>query len=133
VLLKTASIAALDVATAMGALIAAHASARLATVAALASMPYAGDAEAAKVKPLATGTTQNELAVAAVIGLAPVLLIDPACFMLGLIGGAIPAVLLALQSNRLIGGYTGDVLGAIEQVFEIGFLLAVVAGGLHNH
>ena len=30
-------------------------------------------------------------------------------------------------ARRLIGGYTGDVLGAIEQVFEIGFLLGVAA------
>ncbi|MDB5503718.1 MAG: Adenosylcobinamide-GDP ribazoletransferase, partial [Tardiphaga sp.] len=29
--------------------------------------------------------------------------------------------------RRLLGGYTGDVLGAIEQVFEIGFLLGVAA------
>jgi len=27
----------------------------------------------------------------------------------------------------LIGGYTGDVLGAVEQAFEIGFLLGVAA------
>jgi adenosylcobinamide-GDP ribazoletransferase len=45
----------------------------------------------------------------------------------GLLCGALPAALLARWSRRLIGGYTGDVLGAIEQVFEIGFLLAVAA------
>ena len=32
-----------------------------------------------------------------------------------------------IWSRRLIGGYTGDVLGAIEQMFEIGFLLGVAA------
>ncbi len=131
--LKVTAIASLDLATAIGALIAAHASARLATVIAIQAMPYAGDADAAKVKPLATGVTEREMVVAAAFGLAPTFLIDPACFVIGLAGGAIPALLLAFQSKRLIGGYTGDVLGAIEQVFEIGFLLAVVAAGQHSH
>ncbi len=131
--LKVTAIASLDLASAIGALIAAHASARLATVVAIQAMPYAGDADAAKVKPLATGVTERELIVAAAFGLAPTFLVDPACFVIGLAGGAIPALLLAFQSKRLIGGYTGDVLGAIEQVFEIGFLLAVVAAGQHSH
>jgi adenosylcobinamide-GDP ribazoletransferase len=41
------------------------------------------------------------------------------------------AAALAIWSRKLIGGYTGDVLGAIEQVFEIGFLLgaAAILGG----
>lgn len=131
--LKIMSIAALEVPSAIGALIAAHASARLATVVAIQALPYAGDADAAKVKPLATGITGHEMVIAAVFGLAPIFMIDPACFAIGLAGGAMPALLLAYQSRRLIGGYTGDVLGAIEQVFEVGFLLAVVAAGQHSH
>ena len=131
--LKVTAIAALDVASAIGGLIAAHAAARLAAVVTISSLPYAGDLEAAKVKPLSTSITQRELLVAAAFGLAPTFLVDPACFVIGLAGGAIPALLLAYQSKRLIGGYTGDVLGAIEQVFEIGFLLAVVAAGQHSH
>jgi adenosylcobinamide-GDP ribazoletransferase len=31
------------------------------------------------------------------------------------------------RARKLIGGYTGDVLGAVEQMFEIGFLLGVAA------
>jgi hypothetical protein len=34
---------------------------------------------------------------------------------------------LGLIAKRLIGGHTGDVLGGIEQVFEVGFLLGVAA------
>ncbi|MNO00633.1 cobalamin synthase [compost metagenome] len=40
---------------------------------------------------------------------------------LGLAIAAVPAWL----AWRLIGGRTGDVLGAVEQAFEVGFLLAV--------
>jgi adenosylcobinamide-GDP ribazoletransferase len=131
--MKVTALSALDVATGISALVAAHASARFATVVAIGQMPYAGDADGAKVKPLATGLTGREMVVAAAFGLAPALLLDPTCFMLALIGGAVPALALAYQSQRLIGGYTGDVLGAMEQVFEIGFLLAVAGQGLHQH
>jgi adenosylcobinamide-GDP ribazoletransferase len=131
--MKVTALSALDVATGVTALIAAHAAARFATVVAIAQMTYAGDADGAKVKPLATGLTSRELGIAAIFGVAPTLLLDPTCFMLALIGGAVPALALAYQSQRLIGGYTGDVLGAIEQVFEIGFLLAVAGQGLHQH
>jgi adenosylcobinamide-GDP ribazoletransferase len=131
--MKVTALSALDVATGVSALVAAHASARFATVVAIGQMPYAGDADGAKVKPLATRLTGREMVVAALFGLAPALLLDPTCFMLALIGGAIPALAVAAQSQRLIGGYTGDVLGAIEQVFEIGFLLAVAGQGLHQH
>ena len=31
----------------------------------------------------------------------------------------------AQAARRLLGGYTGDVLGAVEQIYEISFLLAL--------
>ena len=45
----------------------------------------------------------------------------------GLLLGALLAGALAMRSRKLIGGYTGDVLGAVEQMFEIGLLLGVAA------
>lgn len=109
-------------------LIPAHASARLATVIAIRVMAYAGDSDAAKVKPLATGLTNTELSVAIALGLIPgILILTSATFAAGLILGSCAAALVARQSQRLIGGYTGDVLGAIEQVFETGFLVAAAA------
>ena len=45
----------------------------------------------------------------------------------GLLLGAIMAVAIVLWARKLIDGYTGDVLGATEQMFEIGFLLGVAA------
>ena len=38
---------------------------------------------------------------------------------------------MALMARRRIGGYTGDILGAIEQVYETTFFIfaaAVIAG-----
>ena len=41
---------------------------------------------------------------------------------------ALAAGLIAHTARRLIGGWTGDVLGAVEQVAEVGLLLGVGAG-----
>jgi len=41
--------------------------------------------------------------------------------------GALFAAAIVLWARKLIDGYTGDVLGATEQLFEIGFLLGVAA------
>ncbi len=57
-----------------------------------------------------------------------------ACLGLGL-GGALAAACLAILgallvvilARRAIGGYTGDVLGAVQQAAEIGILLAAAA------
>ena len=46
---------------------------------------------------------------------------------LAILIGAILALAVSLIARRLLGGYTGDVLGAIEQVFELGFVLGVAA------
>lgn len=110
------------------AFIAAHAAARLACVVVMRVMTYAGDTGAAKVKPLATAVTGRELAVAAAFGLLPgLLLLKLVTFTFALVIAALAAALLTHQSKRLIGGYTGDVLGAIEQVFETAFLVAAAA------
>ena len=57
----------------------------------------------------------------------PLLLVSPVALIAGLGCGAALAAAMASWAKRLLGGYTGDVLGAIEQMFEIGFLLGVAA------
>jgi adenosylcobinamide-GDP ribazoletransferase len=57
----------------------------------------------------------------------PLALSPDGVVLAGLALGAGLAVLLALAARRLLGGYTGDVLGGIEQVFELGFTLGVAA------
>ena len=110
------------------AFIAAHAAARLATVIVIRVLPYAGEIDAAKVKPLATAVTGSELAVAAAFGILPgLLLLGVTTFTISFVTAGLAAAVLAAKSRHLIGGYTGDVLGAIEQVFETTFLVAAAA------
>jgi len=108
-------------------LVCAHGLARAAAVAMMVATPYAADPEASRLKPSARGARPWEAGVGLAIGAAPLLLLDPvvagACVLAGVLAAAWPA----LAARRLVGGYTGDVAGAVEQAFETGFLLAAAA------
>jgi adenosylcobinamide-GDP ribazoletransferase len=109
------------------ALIAAHGGGRLAAVVVMAHQPYAGDPAVAKLTPGPDRVQRAELAFAALTCLWPLLILGLAPSLVGCLLGAFAATWLALTAQRRIGGYTGDVLGAAEQLFETAFLLAVAA------
>lgn len=109
------------------ALVVAHGGARAAAVMVMAALPYAGDPDAAKVKPAPRGVRPLEAAIALAIGGWPLLLLGAprAILAAGLAGLA--ALSMALTSRRLIGGVTGDVLGAVEQLAEVALLMGAAA------
>jgi len=112
------------------ALVASHAAARATPGFVMNAMSYAGDAEAKKVSYAETPMRSDEVCFAlicAAIGALPLVFISVSSVFIGALLGTALAAALAMWSRRLIGGYTGDVLGAIEQMFEIGFLLGVAA------
>ena len=108
-------------------LLAAHGLGRAAAVLVLRLTPYAPSGAAGKWKPAPEGVRAGEVVLALLIAAWPLAMLPPAAALVGLAAGALPATLLALAAKRLIGGHTGDVLGAVEQVFEIGFLLGAAA------
>ncbi|HPT50652.1 MAG TPA: adenosylcobinamide-GDP ribazoletransferase [Accumulibacter sp.] len=100
-------------------LIAGHAISRFAAATLLRGLDYVRDE--GKAKPLATRIGWFELAFAgATAGL-------PLCFLptMDVLGGVVFAVLATLWLARLfrrkIGGYTGDCLGATQQLSEMAF------------
>lgn len=121
---KIGALAALSPWQAAGALVVAHGLARASCVAVMAVLPYAGAAakakEGAPVRP-----SGSVVVITAVVALWP-LVFAPA-WIIALLAGAVVAAIPALAAKRLIGGRTGDILGAVEQMFELGFLLAVAA------
>ncbi|MFY9641653.1 MAG: adenosylcobinamide-GDP ribazoletransferase [Rhodomicrobium sp.] len=127
VAIKIFALAGLPLWIAAAAMIPAHAGGRLAAVAVISLLPYAGGVSAAKIKPLGRGVTWMELAVAAVLGILPLLLLPVSFGLPALAAGAGAALLAAWSARRLLGGYTGDVLGTVEQTYEIVFLLAAAA------
>ena len=64
--------------------------------------------------------------IAVLLGLWPFALFDWRAGALGLGIGVALATVVMIQARRLIGGRTGDVLGAVEQVSEIVILLVAL-------
>jgi adenosylcobinamide-GDP ribazoletransferase len=115
--------------------IAAHAAGRAAAVALMAVLPYGGDEAHAKAKPLARQVRGRDAVWAG--GLGAALLGLPWLAQPGWVaaGQALAAALglvmlvavLRAWLRRRLGGYTGDTLGACEQLGEITVALAFVA------
>jgi adenosylcobinamide-GDP ribazoletransferase len=127
--LKVAALATLQPTLAAAAvLLGAHSLGRGVAVVAMAALPYAADPAASKLKPTPRDVRGWEAGVALVIGAAPLLILTPVAALTCAGVGCLAALWPALAARQLIRGQTGDVLGAIEQAFEIGFLLA--AAGL---
>ncbi len=129
---KVAALSGLAPATGAWALVAAHAAGRGASVIAMVALPYVGDAKAGKWKPAPTRLSLVEVLVALGVAGLPIALSPDGLVLAGLALGGAFALALALIARRLIGGYTGDVLGGVEQMFEVGFVLGV-AGAVSLH
>lgn len=130
----TASMADGHLPFAMLALVCAHAWGRAAAVAVMSWTDYAGDAEHAKAKPLALAVSHTHLAVALAFALA--LLWSLAQLPAGLGFGrwwAVPVVVWGVVLGMVrwlrarLGGYTGDTLGATEQITEMAVLLVLAS------
>ncbi len=130
VALRIAALAVLTPWQGMAALIAAHAAARAAPAWVMTRLSYSGDISAMKVAYAESRPRTDELQLGLIfvlLAILPLTLISAPAVAFGALLGVALAALLALWARRLIGGYTGDVLGGIEQTFEIGFLLGVAA------
>jgi adenosylcobinamide-GDP ribazoletransferase len=128
--LRVTALAEMPLWNGAAALIAAHAAARITPAFVMNALPYAGDTAAMKVSYTDAPVSVNDLRFALIIvgcALVPLAFVSILSVISGLLLGAIFAAAIALWARKLIDGYTGDVLGAIEQMFEIGFLLGVAA------
>lgn len=108
-------------------LVAAHAASRLAPVLLMRALDYARDDATGKAKPLAQAMDNGGLAVALLFAAAPCLLLSVEAALAGFAAVAAVALLCGLYFRHRIGGYTGDCLGASQQLAEIGFYLALLA------
>ena len=69
---------------------------------------------------------RGELALAAAFGLAPCALLPMPQVLIALAIATIAGWLAARYFVRRIGGYTGDCLGATQQVTELAFYLGLL-------
>ena len=131
--LKAAALASLPADWVGAALLLAHAASRAAAVSLIRWLPYAGDLEHAKARPLA----QRLSAAGGWVSCGWVLLVAAA--LVAWRPGAALAVLVALLLvvacavscarwfRGRLGGYTGDCLGATQQLAEVSVYLGLLA------
>lgn len=129
--LKLTTLAMLPPLTAIGALLMAHPLSRLMATSLIWRLDYAR-AEG-KAKPLAQKMSGAEFLIAAFTAALPAAAVIALNWLsvTALAAGAATAVIatlwLARKCVRRIGGYTGDCLGAVQQVTEVMFYLCALA------
>ena len=107
-------------------LISGHAISRLTSVSLIYTDEYAREDLLSKSKPLATKMTHTDYLVAAFFGLFPLLLIKNYWIFLTIIPLILVKLYFSRYFNKWIGGYTGDCLGAVQQIAEVVYYLSVL-------
>lgn len=107
-------------------LVSAHAFSRLNPVLLIMTSRYVRQDETSKSKPVGKKISVTTLIIALIFGLAPLFLL-PIVFIPFLVILQI-LILLAFRQyiHKKIGGYTGDVLGALQQLSEINYYLCFI-------
>lgn len=129
--IKCTALVSLPPASVVATLFIAHPLSRLAAVSLIRFMDYARDE--GKSKPMAQQMSTAEFVVAAFCALLPAIvcgvlgIFDWAALAFAVVAGAAAAFWLGRKCQRRLQGYTGDCLGAVQQVAEVAIYLAILS------
>ncbi|MED5617417.1 adenosylcobinamide-GDP ribazoletransferase [Janthinobacterium sp. P210005] len=129
--IKCAALVSLPPVVIVATLCIAHPLSRLAAVSLIRFMDYARDE--GKSKPLAQEMRTGEFIIATVCGLLPAIacgalgIFDWATLVFAVVVAAAAAFWLGRKCQRRLQGYTGDCLGAVQQVAEVAVYLAILS------
>lgn len=130
-----AALLSLGTAAALGLMLLAHVSSRTWPMLTIALLPHVGDAAGSKSKPLADQVSPQALATGFLWFLMAIALvlygssaISKLAIVYGLVCGALAWLTTTQLLKRRLGGFTGDGLGATQQLCEAAFLLGALAG-----
>ncbi|MGP5405804.1 adenosylcobinamide-GDP ribazoletransferase [Psychrobacter celer] len=137
-LIKISLLASMPSSVAIVALIIAHTTSRLLCISLLALLPYGGEVEHAKAKPMAQQLTPLQALFSSgwllVAGALVVYLFPSTVQQIGLSQWIVALILALLATDymrrllrRRLDGYTGDGLGATQQVSEIAIYAGLAA------
>ncbi|WP_350561035.1 adenosylcobinamide-GDP ribazoletransferase [Psychrobacter sp. CAL346-MNA-CIBAN-0220] len=137
-LLKITLLASLPLSVAMVALIIGHSASRLLCISLIALLPYGGEVEHAKAKPMAQQLTPLQGLISSgwlLLGGIIVMILLPDAMRQISVGQWILALVLALVATdymrrllrRRLDGYTGDGLGATQQLSEVAIYAGLAA------
>lgn len=133
--LKWMTLSSLPSTMVMAALLVAHPLSRLLAISLVWRMHYAK--ANGKAKPIGQHMSNGEFCIAACITLLPLAAAALGGWMpwqgmlVGILFAALAAFWLARMFKRRIAGYTGDCLGAVQQLAEAVFYLGVLAVVMH--
>lgn len=125
-LIKVAALNALPAVFAVAVLIGGHAFSRACAVTLLFASSHVGNPEFSRARAVAQPMGRGEYLVAVVVGVAPLFWCGVHA-VAGFVSALIVLYVLARWFVRRLGGFTGDTLGAAQQLTEIAFYLAVLA------
>lgn len=107
--------------------VAAHTVSRLVASLVIEQYAYVQDIDQSKVKPItSTHLNSPDLHQTLIISAVPVIMLSFVAFIptiFAVLACFAIAKLFANYSKKRIGGYTGDILGAVQQLSEVGFYL----------
>lgn len=137
-LLKISLLAAMPLSVAIVALIIGHTASRLLCISLIALLPYGGEIEHAKAKPMAQQLTPKQGVIASgwlVLSIIVVMVLFPSAISQIGLGQWLLALGLALVATdymrrllrRRLDGYTGDGLGATQQLSEVAIYAGLAA------
>jgi adenosylcobinamide-GDP ribazoletransferase len=106
-------------------LIAGHASSRFFATTLIITHDYVRG-EPSKAKPVAKQMSQGSVAISAIFGLLPLLLVPHSWIWLALVPMVGVLMYLGRFFNKWIGGHTGDCSGATQQLTEVTFYLSAL-------
>jgi adenosylcobinamide-GDP ribazoletransferase len=135
-ILRVAVLASIPPSVAPAALIAGHCAGRMAIVLVMSVLPYGGNVDAARLLYPESRIDAGAMVVAVAftaLGLSWLVFANVWAAVCGLAGAALCGLFPPRLARRLLGGYTGDILGATQQMAEIGLLLGVAAIAAHGH
>ena len=126
ILLKVLLLSEIDVKQIPFVIIAAHALSRVNPVILMYTSKYVRDDDTSKSKPVGERKSIDILIVAIILGVIPM-------FFLPIIIAPFIMIVLVLillyhryYIHKKIGGYTGDILGALQQFSEVGFYVSYI-------
>lgn len=107
-------------------LIAGHALSRFCSTTLIYYLDYVREDAQAKSKPLATHLSRGELLIAGLFAGAALLMLPPGPAVRATLFAALVTVYCGRLFHRRLGGYTGDCLGATQQLTELAFYLGLL-------
>jgi len=129
-LLKYVALSEISAAYVPGLLITAHILSRASSVMVIATSTYVRDEGTGK--PVAQRLSRGSFTTVVCTSMGAILIacylvLPGAALIYGLVGLILGHLMVRLLCERKLGGYTGDMLGAVQQLSEIGFYLGCIS------